>query len=84
MMGGGQERRRRAGTENVAAIAGFGAAAQAALSDVADATHGGAPRCHRAQPGAADAGAALSSVRLRRDCQHGVRGVAGHDRPRRW
>ncbi|HWB46773.1 MAG TPA: cysteine desulfurase family protein [Hyphomicrobiaceae bacterium] len=28
--GGGQERRRRAGTENVAAIAGFGAAAQAA------------------------------------------------------
>ena len=28
--GGGQERRRRAGTENVAAIAGFGAAAEAA------------------------------------------------------
>ncbi|MGE0052864.1 MAG: aminotransferase class V-fold PLP-dependent enzyme [Hyphomicrobium sp.] len=36
--GGGQERRRRAGTENVAAIAGFGAAAvaaRAALKDVA-------------------------------------------------
>jgi cysteine desulfurase len=33
--GGGQERRRRAGTENVAAIAGFGAAAQAALSELA-------------------------------------------------
>jgi len=36
--GGGQERRRRAGTENVAAIAGFGAAAasaRAALDDVA-------------------------------------------------
>lgn len=32
--GGGQERRRRAGTENVAAIAGFGAAAQAALADL--------------------------------------------------
>lgn len=32
--GGGQERRRRAGTENVAAIAGFGAAASAALSDL--------------------------------------------------
>jgi cysteine desulfurase len=32
--GGGQERRRRAGTENVAAIAGFGAAAVAALSDL--------------------------------------------------
>ena len=30
MLGGGQERRRRAGTENVAAIAGFGAAARAA------------------------------------------------------
>lgn len=32
--GGGQERRRRAGTENLAAIAGFGAAAEAALSDL--------------------------------------------------
>jgi cysteine desulfurase len=33
--GGGQERRRRAGTENVAAIAGFGAAADAARDDLA-------------------------------------------------
>ena len=33
--GGGQERRRRAGTENVAAIAGFGAAARAAQRDLA-------------------------------------------------
>jgi cysteine desulfurase len=33
--GGGQERRARAGTENVAAIAGFGAAAKAALADLA-------------------------------------------------
>ncbi len=33
--GGGQERRQRAGTENVAAIAGFGAAAVAAASDLA-------------------------------------------------
>jgi cysteine desulfurase len=33
MRGGGQERRRRAGTENLAAIAGFGAAAEAALAD---------------------------------------------------
>ncbi|MEL6297652.1 MAG: cysteine desulfurase family protein [Pseudomonadota bacterium] len=32
--GGGQERRRRAGTENVAAIAGFGAAATAAKHDL--------------------------------------------------
>ncbi len=34
LTGGGQERRARAGTENVAAIAGFGAAAQAALKDL--------------------------------------------------
>ncbi len=34
--GGGQERRRRAGTENVAAIAGFGAAADAARSGLAE------------------------------------------------
>ncbi|MFN0217791.1 MAG: aminotransferase class V-fold PLP-dependent enzyme [Hyphomicrobium sp.] len=36
--GGGQERRRRAGTENLAAIAGFGAAAEAALADRTSAT----------------------------------------------
>jgi cysteine desulfurase len=34
--GGGQERRRRAGTENVTAIAGFGAAAAAARTGLAD------------------------------------------------
>lgn len=34
MKGGGQERRQRAGTENVAAIAGFGAAAKVALNDI--------------------------------------------------
>ncbi|MGB0921746.1 MAG: cysteine desulfurase family protein [Alphaproteobacteria bacterium] len=34
MVGGGQERRRRAGTENVMGIAGFGAAAKAALVDL--------------------------------------------------
>lgn len=34
VLGGGQEKRRRAGTENVAGIAGFGAAAEAAM-DVA-------------------------------------------------
>lgn len=34
--GGGQERRRRAGTENVPGIAGFGAAATAAKRDLAD------------------------------------------------
>jgi cysteine desulfurase len=36
LTGGGQERRRRAGTENVPAIAGFGAAARAALRNLAD------------------------------------------------
>ena len=36
MRGGGQERRQRAGTENVAGIAGFGAAAAQALDDMAD------------------------------------------------
>ncbi len=34
LSGGGQERRARAGTENVAAIAGFGAAADAAAAEV--------------------------------------------------
>ena len=33
LQGGGQERRRRAGTENLIGIAGFGAAARAALQD---------------------------------------------------
>ena len=36
LRGGGQERRRRAGTENLAAIAGFGAAAEAALRELAN------------------------------------------------
>jgi cysteine desulfurase len=37
LLGGGQERRRRAGTENVPGIAGFAAAAHAALADLDDA-----------------------------------------------
>jgi cysteine desulfurase len=37
LVGGGQEKRNRAGTENVAAIAGFGAAAKAALAGLGEA-----------------------------------------------
>jgi cysteine desulfurase len=37
LKGGGQERRRRAGTENVAGIAGFGAAAEAARAELGNA-----------------------------------------------
>ncbi len=37
LRGGGQERRRRAGTENLAAIAGFGAAAEVARAELAGA-----------------------------------------------
>jgi cysteine desulfurase len=37
LTGGGQEKRHRAGTENVAAIAGFGAAARAATADLGNA-----------------------------------------------
>jgi len=36
VVGGGQERRRRSGTENIAGIAGFGAAAEVALRELAD------------------------------------------------
>ncbi len=36
LTGGGQERRKRAGTENVLAIAGFGVAARIALDEIAD------------------------------------------------
>lgn len=37
LLGGGQERRRRAGTENVAGCAGFGVAAELAVTHLADA-----------------------------------------------
>lgn len=46
LRGGGQERRRRAGTEAIAAIAGFGAAARAALAATAEASTLAARRDH--------------------------------------
>ncbi|MES0882184.1 cysteine desulfurase family protein [Roseibium sp. SCP14] len=39
MIGGGQENWHRGGTENVAAISGFGTAAQAALEEASDTSH---------------------------------------------
>ena len=44
LKGGGQERRRRAGTENVAGIVGFGIAAELAAADLAKADAIGALR----------------------------------------
>ena len=54
MKGGGQERSLRAGTENVAAIAGFGAAAAAARSG-RRCPHGEAARSARSRPQGGDA-----------------------------
>ena len=64
--GGGQERRRRAGTENIAAIAGFGAAAEAALKRLAKiAAHCGVARQAR---GAASARLVAGRRDHRRRC----------------
>ena len=49
MYGGGQERRRRAGTENLVGIAGFGAAAQAAKHDQSHFEHVVAWHAHMEQ-----------------------------------
>ncbi len=62
LTGGGQERRARAGTENVAAIAGFGAAAEAALADLDRA----ARLVRLARPAGGDRRAAGDGVQRRR------------------
>ncbi len=75
--GGGQERRRRAGTENVAAIAGFGAAARAARDpsrrDGADRRPAGSPREGDPAP---DAGSAHHWRRRGAPRQHDLRRLA--------
>lgn len=72
LRGGGQERGRRAGTENVPGIAGFGAAAAAALRDLADMARIAALR---------DALEAAVLARSNRARRLGVR-IAGGEAPR--
>ena len=64
LTGGGQERRQRAGTENVAGIAGFGAAAKAAKTGLVAASQIAAPR-DRLETGLRDDGARCQSARKR-------------------
>ncbi len=59
--GGGQERRRRAGTENLAAIAGFGAAAEATKANLAAMVRIGALR-DRLEQGLRDSAAQVSII----------------------
>jgi cysteine desulfurase len=57
--GGGQERSMRAGTENVSGIAGFGAAAEASLRDLAEVSRRAAWRDAAAERLIAEAGAVV-------------------------
>lgn len=77
--GGGQERRRRAGTENAAAIAGFGVAAVAAAADlalvpeIADLRNALEARVSTAAPAAVIHGRAAPRL-----CNTTCLGLAGH------
>ena len=64
--GGGQERGRRAGTENVGGIAGLGAAAEAALRDLDKAAAQAAWRDEVAERLAREAGVTVFGARARR------------------
>ena len=75
--GGGQERRRRAGTENVAAIAGFGAAILAAKDDLAKTNTWRSWRDGLAAAIATGSGTTIFSERVSRLPQTLCVGVAG-------
>ncbi len=77
LTGGGQESRKRAGTENVPAIAGFGVAAKAAAADIARATEWAGWRDRLASAITADLGALAFSDGAERLPQTLCIGIAG-------
>ena len=78
--GGGQERRRRAGTENVAGIVGFGVAAELAAADLGNAGAMATLRDELEQGALAIApDAVVLSARRRAVAQHELHRRAGHE-----
>jgi len=77
LTGGGQESRKRAGTENVPAIAGFGVAAKASAADIARATEWAGWRDRLASAITADLGALVFSDGAERLPQTLCIGIAG-------